>query len=89
MILHYSCVKIKKNGQIDVDDLERLIKDTTILVSIAGVNSEIGILQPIDKISKIITQGDFRRRNYDFRRIHGNVRSARPQRSYGRRFAFE
>ena len=47
-------VKIKRNGQIDVDDLERLINDKTILVSICGVNSETGFMQDLEKINKII-----------------------------------
>ena len=47
-------VKINKDGLIDLDDLKRLIRDDTILVSIAAVDSEIGIVQPIKEISKIV-----------------------------------
>ncbi len=47
-------VKLDSNGQVDLDDLEKLINDQTILVSINAVNSEIGILQPLDEISKIV-----------------------------------
>lgn len=47
-------VKLDSNGQVDLEDLERLITDKTILVSINAVNSEIGILQPIEQITKII-----------------------------------
>lgn len=47
-------VKLDKNGLIDLEDLENLIRDDTILVSIASVNSEIGLLQPIEKIAKIV-----------------------------------
>lgn len=47
-------VKIKENGLIDIDDLERLLSNNTILVSIAYVDSELGIKQDIDNISKII-----------------------------------
>ena len=47
-------VKLDKNGQIDLDDLERLMNDKTILVSIASVNSEVGIKQPISKITNIV-----------------------------------
>ena len=42
------------NGLVDLEDLERLLTDDTILVSICLVNSEIGIIQPIDKIGKLI-----------------------------------
>lgn len=47
-------VKIKDNGLIDTDDLERLLTDDTILVSVAYVDSELGIKQDIDTISKIV-----------------------------------
>ena len=47
-------VKIKDNGLIDIDYLERLLTDNTILVSVAYVDSELGIRQEIDTISKII-----------------------------------
>ena len=47
-------VKIKDNGLIDIDDLERLLTDNTILVSVAYVDSELGIKQDIDSISKIV-----------------------------------
>ena len=47
-------VKIKDNGLIDIDDLERLLTDNTILVSVAYVDNELGIRQDIDTISKIV-----------------------------------
>ena len=47
-------VKLDENGLVDLNDLESLINDETILVSINAVNSEIGIMQPVDEIAKII-----------------------------------
>lgn len=47
-------VKLDQNGQVDLKDLEEKINNDTILVSICAVNSEIGILQPIDKIADIV-----------------------------------
>lgn len=47
-------VKLDEFGRIDLEDLKNLITDETILVSINAVNSEIGILQPIEKIANII-----------------------------------
>lgn len=47
-------VKIKDNGLIDIDYLERLLTDNTILVSVAYVDSELGIRQDIDTIGKIV-----------------------------------
>lgn len=49
-------VKVKSNGMIDLDDLKRLINDNTILVSIAMVDSELGIKQDIKGISRIVRE---------------------------------
>ena len=49
-------VKLNEFGQVDLEDLKRLIKDTTILVSINSVNSEIGLRQPIEKIGKLLKE---------------------------------
>ena len=48
-------VNIDENGLVDLEHLKSIIRDDTILVSIASVNSEIGILQPIKEIGKIIS----------------------------------
>lgn len=47
-------VKLDENGQVDLEDLERLIREDTILVTIASVNSEVGIKQDLKKISTVI-----------------------------------
>lgn len=47
-------VKTLDNGLVDLEDLERLIRDDTILVTICSVNSEIGVRQPIEEIKKIV-----------------------------------
>ncbi len=49
-----SYVKIDKNGVVDLEDLARLIRDDTILVSIVGVNSEVGIVEPIKEIGELV-----------------------------------
>ena len=49
-----SYVKLDSNGLVDLDDLKGLIRDDTILVTIAAVNSEVGICQDIKAISKIL-----------------------------------
>ena len=43
-----------KDGIIDIDELEGLIRDDTILVSITSVDSELGIRQPIEEIGKLL-----------------------------------
>ena len=49
-----SYVKINEDGTVDLDDLQKLTRKDTILVSICHVNSEVGILQDINKINKVI-----------------------------------
>lgn len=47
-------VNLDENGLVDLEHLKTLIKDDTILVTIASVNSEIGLLQPIKEIGEIV-----------------------------------
>lgn len=46
-------LNVKENGIIDIDELEKEIKNETILISIMFANNEIGTIQPIKKISEI------------------------------------
>ena len=43
-------------GFVDLDELSNAIREDTILVSIMGVNNEIGTVEPLEKISKIIKE---------------------------------
>ena len=45
---------VKSSGLLDLEALEKLIKDDTVLVSIIYANNEIGVVQDLAKISKII-----------------------------------
>lgn len=47
-------VNLDENGLVDLEHLKSLIRDDTILVTISSVNSEIGLLQPIEEIGKIV-----------------------------------
>lgn len=49
-----SFVKLDENGLVDLNDLKKIIRKDTILISISSVNSETGILQNIDEIGKFI-----------------------------------
>ena len=49
-------VKLLPNGQIDLKDLERLIRKDTILVSVCAVNSEAGFKAPLKTIRQIINK---------------------------------
>ena len=43
-------------GIINLEHLKSLLRNDTILVSIGAVNSEIGIIQPINEIGKILLE---------------------------------
>lgn len=46
-------LNVDKFGQIDLNELQSSIKDSTILISIMFANNEIGTIQPIKEIGKI------------------------------------
>ena len=47
-------IPLTKEGIIDLDILKNTIDDKTILVSICAVDSELGTIQPIQEIKKIV-----------------------------------
>ena len=49
-----SLVEPDKYGSVDPDDVLKLVKDNTILVSIMHINNEIGSINDIKKISKLV-----------------------------------
>ena len=49
-------VNIDKNGLVDIDHLKSLMRDDTVLLSINSINSEIGIIQPIQKIIEVLKE---------------------------------
>ncbi len=49
-----SYLPVDKKGVVNVEELENSIKENTVLVSIMYVNSEVGSVQPIQRLGKII-----------------------------------
>lgn len=47
-------VNLTEDGKVDLDDLENKIREDTILVTIASISSELGIIQPIKEIAEIV-----------------------------------
>jgi len=45
---------VEKNGIVNLNTLKKAIRDNTVFVSIMYVNSEVGSIQPIEKIAKVI-----------------------------------
>ncbi|ONH63863.1 Cysteine desulfurase [Streptococcus parauberis] len=50
-----SFAPVTKDGFVDVEKLANLIQPDTILVSVMGVNNEIGSIQPIKAISELLS----------------------------------
>ncbi|MEQ8287184.1 IscS subfamily cysteine desulfurase [Thalassospira sp.] len=44
---------VKENGLVDLEELKATITDETALVSVMGVNNEIGVIQPLKEIGAI------------------------------------
>ena len=49
-------VGITSDGKINLDELKRLIRNDTILVSVCYVDSEVGNVQPIQEIAEIVSR---------------------------------
>lgn len=47
-------VKVTGDGLIDLEDLSAKITDKTVLVSVGYVNSEIGVVQPLQKVRQVL-----------------------------------
>ncbi len=47
-------VNIKADGLVDLNHLQSLMREDTILVTISAVDSEIGLVQPIQEIADIV-----------------------------------
>lgn len=48
-----SYISVDENGIVDLKELEKAIKPTTILITIMFANNEIGTIEPIEEIGKI------------------------------------
>lgn len=53
-----SVLSTNSAGIVDLDELKNTINDKTILVSVCSVDSELGVIQPINEIANIV-------KNYD------------------------
>ena len=52
--LKVNYIKADENGIVNVDEIKSALNEKTLLVSIMFVNNEIGTIQPVNEISKII-----------------------------------
>ena len=49
-------VKVLSTGLVDLVDLRQKIKENTVLISIALVNNELGTIQPLSEISRLLQE---------------------------------
>ena len=63
-------LKVNKDGFISVSDLEKNIKNNTILISIIYANNEIGTIQPVKEIGKLIEKINAKRKEQGLNRIY-------------------
>ena len=49
-------LELDENGLVTIENLKKLIREDTILVSICAVNSEIGVIQPIEEIGGFLKE---------------------------------
>lgn len=49
-----SYIPLNKDGSLNIPELEKLIRDDTILVSVSSVNSEVGFKAPLKTIRQVI-----------------------------------
>lgn len=49
-------IPVDKYGIINIDELKKMLRDDTILVSITSVDSELGIREPIEEIASILKE---------------------------------
>ncbi len=74
-------LKVNKNGIIDTEEFKKSIRDNTVLVSIMSANSEVGSIQPIREIGKIIKKIN-ERKEKDWKNANLKTRGQRPQPIY-------
>ncbi len=72
---------VKTNGVVDIEKFKKAIKENTVLVSIMYVNSEVGAVQPIREIGKIINKINERKLK-DWKKAKTAVRGDKPRPIY-------
>jgi cysteine desulfurase len=63
-------IGVNKEGIVDPDEIKGAIKENTVLVSIMSGNNEVGSLQPIAEIGKVIKEANTKRASQDMPTIY-------------------
>lgn len=49
-------VKVRADGQVDLEHLRSLLRQDTVLLSLCAVDSEVGVLQPIAQVRQLLEE---------------------------------
>lgn len=63
-------LKADKNGLINIGDLKKEIKNNTVLVSVIYANNEIGTIQPVKEIGRLLEKINIKRREQNLPKIY-------------------
>ncbi len=55
-LFNHRVVPVDKRGIVDLEQLQKMISPKTVLVSIGMVNNELGVIQPLREIAKILNK---------------------------------
>ena len=79
--IEVSYAPVDNRGIVIVDELKKMIRENTVLVSVMYVNSEVGAIQPIREIGKIIRKIN-EKKEVDWRKLGTLERGDKPQSIY-------
>ncbi|WP_294578429.1 cysteine desulfurase family protein [uncultured Thomasclavelia sp.] len=66
-------LKVDQSGCISLKELEQSIREDTILVSIMAVNNEIGVINPIEEIKRIVKKHEKIKLHFDMVQALGKM----------------
>ena len=64
---------VNRNGRIDLDQLQSLLRRDTVLVALCAVDSELGVIQPVPEASEIVRKYPDCRLHVDATQIIGKL----------------
>ncbi len=64
------CLSVNKDGFIKIFDLEKAIKNNTVLVSVIYASNEIGTIQPIKEIGRMLEKFNIKRHEQNLPKIY-------------------
>ncbi|MGN1201793.1 MAG: cysteine desulfurase family protein, partial [Eubacterium sp.] len=67
-------VDIRRDGTVDLDSLSELLRNDTVLVAVCAVDSELGTVQPIEKIAALLESYPKCRLHIDATQAAGKIR---------------